>query len=207
MTTRDPDGDSALFEFAEEGDASRRAWKRASFADRVGDEFAAAKEDTPIPWVVPAQQRVSWWRWIGVAAGLAACAAIVVAIVMLVRADLISLRTSGDTDSTAYQLARQAGGVVAAVALLIALWSLWLPVEYEVASQGLRRRVLNRTRLVPWHAIRAYQLRPTGVLLYQRGDPASLDVLRSMFIPFPSDADELLTMLRHHASHAIELPQ
>ena len=82
MTTRDPDGDSALFEFAEEGDASRRAWKRASFADRVGDEFAAAKEDTPIPWVVPGQQRVSWWRWIGVAAGLAACAAIVVAIVM-----------------------------------------------------------------------------------------------------------------------------
>ena len=45
----------------------------------------------------------------------------VVAIVMLVRADLISLRTSGDTDSTAYQLARQAGGVVAAVALLITM--------------------------------------------------------------------------------------
>ena len=86
MTTRDPDGDSALFEFAEEGDAPRRAWKRASFADRVGGEFASesedAKEDTPILWVVPGQQRVSWWRWIGVAAGLAACAAIVVAMVM-----------------------------------------------------------------------------------------------------------------------------
>jgi hypothetical protein len=84
MTTRDPDGDSALFEFAEEGDAPRRAWKRASFADRVAGEFAAedAKEDTPILWEVPGQQRVSWWRWIGVAAGLAACAAIVVAIVM-----------------------------------------------------------------------------------------------------------------------------
>ena len=76
MTTWDPESESALYEFAEEGDAPRRAWKRSSFPDRAGGEFAAehAKEDTPILWVVPGHQGVSWWRWIGVAAGLAACA-------------------------------------------------------------------------------------------------------------------------------------
>ena len=55
--------------------------------------------------------------------------------------------------------------------------------------------LLGRTRLVPWHAIRAYQLRPTGIVLYQRSDPGNFDLLRSMFVPYPPDADELL--VRH----------
>jgi hypothetical protein len=93
----------------------------------------------------------------------------------------------------------------AAVGLALTLWEFLLPVDYEVASQGLRRSVLNRTRLVPWHAIRAYQLRPTGIVLYQRSDPGTIDMLRSMFVPFPSEADELLVAMRQYASHATEL--
>jgi hypothetical protein len=94
---------------------------------------------------------------------------------------------------------------VAAAALGVTLWAFWLPVDYEVASLGLRRRVLNRTRLVPWHAIRAYQLRSTGIVIYQRSDPGIVDMLRSMFIPFPPEADELLVAMRQYASHAVEL--
>jgi hypothetical protein len=91
--------------------------------------------------------------------------------------------------------------------LAATLWSFLLPVDYEIASQGLRRRVLRRTRLVPWHAVRAYQLRPTGVVLHQRSDPGAVDMLKSMFVPYPSDADELLVAMRQYASHAVELPQ
>jgi hypothetical protein len=98
-------------------------------------------------------------------------------------------------------------GVTAAAGLAATFWSYLLPVNYEVASIGLRRRVWNHTRLVPWHAIRAYQLRPSGVVLYQRSDPGAIDVLRSMFVPYPSDADELLVALRRYASHAAELGQ
>ncbi|MCI0332914.1 MAG: hypothetical protein L0228_06790 [Planctomycetes bacterium] len=96
----------------------------------------------------------------------------------------------------------------AAVAGLTATcWQFFLPVEYEVVSLGLRRRSFGRTRLVPWHAIRAYQLRPSGVVLYQRSEPTKLDLLRSMFIPNPPDADELLCAIRQHASHALEVAQ
>lgn len=97
--------------------------------------------------------------------------------------------------------------VVAAAGLAVTLWPFILPVKYEVTSLGVRRRVFNHMRLVPWHAIRAYQLRPTGIVLYQRSDPSTVDLLRSMFIPYPVDADELLVAVRQYASHAIELAQ
>lgn len=101
------------------------------------------------------------------------------------------------------------GGFVLAIAatggLTTTLWQFFLPVEYELAAHGLRRRVLGRTRLVPWHAIRAYRLRPAGAVFYQRSDPGNYDLLRSLFVPYPSDADDLLCAVRQHASHAAEL--
>jgi hypothetical protein len=87
------------------------------------------------------------------------------------------------------------------------LWQFFLPVKYEIASLGLRRNALGRTRLVPWHAIRAYQLRPTGVVFYQRSDPTKVDLLRSLFVPYASDADEMLCAIRDHLPHAVEVPQ
>lgn len=95
--------------------------------------------------------------------------------------------------------------ILAAVGLTITLWSFFLPAYYEITPVGLRRRVLGRTRLVPWHAIRAYRLRPAGIVLYQRSDPIAIDLLRSMFIPYPPDPDDLLYAVRQYASHAREL--
>jgi hypothetical protein len=55
--------------------------------------------------------------------------------------------------------------------------------------------------------VRAYQLRPTGVVLYRRDDPTTVDLLRSLFVPFPADEDSMLCALREHLPHAVELPQ
>jgi hypothetical protein len=82
-----------------------------------------------------------------------------------------------------------------------------LPIDYEITSLGIRRRTMRRSRLVPWHAVRAYQLRPTGVVLYQRHDATKLDLLRSMFVPYPDEPDELLIAIRSQLSHAVEMPQ
>lgn len=96
--------------------------------------------------------------------------------------------------------------IVATAGLGVTMWQFFLPIEYEVAPHGLRRRVLQRTRLVPWHAIRSFRLRRAGIVFYQRSDPSSFDLLRSIFIPYPPDADELLCAVRQHAAHALELP-
>jgi hypothetical protein len=97
-------------------------------------------------------------------------------------------------------------GLVAVAALAVAAWQFLIPVTYEVCSPGLRRYALGRMRLVPWSAIRSYQLRATGVVFYQRPDPAAADILSSMFVPYPKDEDEVVVAVRLYLPHAVELP-
>ncbi len=97
-------------------------------------------------------------------------------------------------------------GIVAAAALALAIWQFLIPVEYEVCSLGIRRYALGRMRLVPWSAIRAYRLRPTGVMFFQQADPNVADLLNSLFVPYPHDEDEIIVALRLHLPHAAELP-
>jgi hypothetical protein len=91
-------------------------------------------------------------------------------------------------------------------ALAITLRSFLLPVTFEVTSSALRRLALGRLRLIPWQAIRAYQLRPTGIMFFQRADPTTLDLPNGLFVPYPPDADELLIAVRLYSPHAVELP-
>jgi hypothetical protein len=97
-------------------------------------------------------------------------------------------------------------GLVAVAALALAMWQYLLPVTYEISSLGLRRYALGRMRLVPWAEIRAYQLRSTGVVFFQRPDPTAIDLLSSLFVPYPSDEDEIVVALRLYLPHAVELP-
>src|SRR4051812_19958531 len=57
-------------------------------------------------------------------------------------------------------------GLIAGASLALAVWQYLLPVTYEFCSLGVRRYTLRRMRLVPWTAIRAYQLRPTGIVFF-----------------------------------------
>jgi hypothetical protein len=97
-------------------------------------------------------------------------------------------------------------GLVAVIALALAFWQFLLPVTYEICSLGIRRYALGRMRLVPWTAIRAYQLRTTGVSFFRRTDPTGMDVLSSLFVPYPSNEDEMIIAVRTYLSHATELP-
>lgn len=102
------------------------------------------------------------------------------------------------------------GGWLLALAFVVGmaatLWQFLFPLDYELRPFGLRYNTLRRTRLVPWQSVRAYQPRATGVIMYQRANPTHVDVLQSLFVPYPSDEDELLCVLRQYLSHAVELP-
>ncbi|HEX4415205.1 MAG TPA: hypothetical protein VH107_16355 [Lacipirellulaceae bacterium] len=105
----------------------------------------------------------------------------------------------------------QGGGLPLAIAAMIvaaiSVWPMWLPTNFEVTSLGLRRKTPQRIRLIPWTAIRAYQLRTTGVMLFQQPEPSTRDVLSGLFVPYPQDADELVVALRLYVPHATELPR
>lgn len=97
-------------------------------------------------------------------------------------------------------------GIVAVGALALAFWQFLLPVTYEISSLGIRRYALGYMRLVPWTAIRSYQLRTTGLLFFQCGEPTPVDLLSSLFVPYPSDEDEVVVAVRLYLPHASELP-
>jgi hypothetical protein len=96
--------------------------------------------------------------------------------------------------------------LLAMAGLTATLWQVFVPVRYELGSLGLRRSALGRTTFLAWQAVRAYQLRPTGAVLFTRPDPTAIDLLRSVFVPYPAEEDEALCALREHLSHAVELP-
>ena len=98
-----------------------------------------------------------------------------------------------------------AAAVVAALSVVV--WQFLVPVTYEVTSLGLRRYALGRVRLVPWPAVRAYQLRPTGVVFFQNANPTRADQLISLFVPYPDDEDEMLVAVRLYLPHAVEVPR
>lgn len=91
------------------------------------------------------------------------------------------------------------------IVLAFSVRSFLLPTKYEITSLGLRRLFARRIRIVPWQVIRAYQPRATGVLLFRHPEPAPIDVLRGMFVPYPDEADELLMALKLYLPHANEM--
>jgi hypothetical protein len=95
---------------------------------------------------------------------------------------------------------------LAVAALAVAFWQFLLPVNHEICSLGVRRYALGRMRLIPWNAIRAYQLRTTGVLFFQRDSPTPVDLLSSLFVPYPADEDEVVVAVRLYLAHAMQLP-
>ena len=98
-------------------------------------------------------------------------------------------------------------GMFAVVVVTLSMWQFWLPVTFEIDSQGLRRWALGRPRLVPWAAVRAYQPRATGIVLFQRPDPLPIDALRAIFVPYADDEDETLCAVRQYLPLAVELPE
>jgi hypothetical protein len=95
--------------------------------------------------------------------------------------------------------------VLSAIGATITLWQFLLPVTYEISALGVHRQAFRRTRLVPWQAVRALRLRPTGIVLFRRTDPIALDLLGSLFVPYPPDEDDLLYAVRQYVPHAVDL--
>jgi hypothetical protein len=96
---------------------------------------------------------------------------------------------------------------IAIVALAVILWQFLVPVSFEITPLGFRRYALGRVRLIPWQAIRAYQLRTTGILFFQHPTPTRIDVLSGLFVPYPADEDEMVVAVRMYLPHATELAE
>jgi len=89
-------------------------------------------------------------------------------------------------------------GLLAAAVLAVGLWRFFLPVTYELNSDGVNQRVLGRHRCIPWNRIRHYEVNSRGVLLLPFSDRCPMDAFRGLYLPWGSRRDEVLAQLRYY---------
>ena len=87
--------------------------------------------------------------------------------------------------ATAAYASRSAGtAAILAALVLLALWRLYLPVQYELSAGGITRTVLGRTRRVPWSGVGAVSRRESGVVVLRDWEDGPLALLRGIYIPY-----------------------
>lgn len=94
-------------------------------------------------------------------------------------------------------------GALAMAALLVALWRFFLPVVFELSGEGVSQRLFGRPRLIPWRAVRRYEVRRAGVLLLPDENRSPLAPLRGLYLPWTTHRDEVLA----HVGHYLERPR
>lgn len=76
--------------------------------------------------------------------------------------------------------------------LLLSLWRFWAPIRFELGPQGIDQTVLGRTTRIPWTAIRNYEIRPKGVLLFADALLTPLSPLRALYLPWAGEREQVL---------------
>ncbi len=84
------------------------------------------------------------------------------------------------------------------LALLVALWRFFLPVEFELSDQGVHQRVFGRQRHIRWQAIARYEVCSAGVLLLPDADRSAMAPFRGLYLPWSTHRDEVLAQVRHY---------
>lgn len=92
-----------------------------------------------------------------------------------------------------------AGGVVFVV-LLATLWRFWLPMQFELGSQGISQTVLGRTSRILWTSVRNYQVRSCGILLYSDAVLTPLSPLRALYLPWGRQKEQVLGQVDYYLS-------
>lgn len=96
-------------------------------------------------------------------------------------------------------------GVVAALALNLALWRLWLPVEYELGASGIVEQVLGRRSKITWKEIGGYEATRRGVHLFPKSGRTRLLASRSLYIRAGRRQQQLCEMLEFYlAPHRLD---
>lgn len=93
--------------------------------------------------------------------------------------------------------------IAALAVLLIALWRYFVPVTFELSSDGVTQSVLGRKRRIPWRAIARHETADAGVLLLGEEDPSLMAPLRGLYVPWGSHRDEVLRHMSYYLGKTV----
>lgn len=112
---------------------------------------------------------------------------------------------------TAVVLALLAAGVIVATgsawlsllattAVVLAMWKLFVPLEYHLGARGLRQTLFGRSRLIRWSQIKVVEVRRHGVLFYPDTYFGPLRAMRGTYVPWCGQRTAVLTVIEFYAS-------
>ncbi len=80
----------------------------------------------------------------------------------------------------------------------VAGWRFFVPVTFELNSEGVHQWFLGRHRRIPWTEVRRHRVFRSGTLLLPYERDAPIDVLHGLFLPWGRRREESLAQLRYY---------
>jgi len=87
-----------------------------------------------------------------------------------------------------YRLTDKTHLAVAACALLLgSVWRLFIPMQFELSSDGITQWVFGYRRTIHWREVRSYVIQKEGILILPHRTRYPLDAIRGIFIAIPQE--------------------
>jgi hypothetical protein len=89
-------------------------------------------------------------------------------------------------------------GGLAFLVLSLAAWRLWVPVTFDLSSKGILQRTLGSQRWIPWRYVARFECHRSGVLLLADSEKSLLSPLRSVFIKWNGQKQEIQRVVTYY---------
>jgi hypothetical protein len=86
----------------------------------------------------------------------------------------------------------------AVLVLTMALWRFFIPVLFELNTDGVNQWVFRRHRRISWNEIHRYDICSKGVLLLPHTDRCPMDAFRGLYLPWRNRREEVLAQIHYY---------
>ena len=86
----------------------------------------------------------------------------------------------------------------AVLALTVALWRFFIPVLFEVNTDGVNQWIFGRHRRISWNEIRHYKICSRGVLILRHADWRPVDAFGGLYVPWRNRREEVLAQVHYY---------
>ncbi len=94
--------------------------------------------------------------------------------------------------------------VFASIALTASMWRYFVPVTYELNTDGIHQWTLGRHRRAPWNEVRHYETCPGGVMLLPHAEACPIDAFRGLYLPWGDRGEEVMNQVRYYLEPAVD---
>ena len=67
----------------------------------------------------------------------------------------------------------------------LSIWRAFVPVYFEINTNGIVRWTFGRKKFIAWEEIRSYKTQPNGILMFPHTEHYPLEPFRGFFLPVP----------------------